>query len=86
MGKRWLFGEVKSRNSKIATVAPFVLPMVFRAVLNETRLDTQLLYLRVGGQELCWRRSLEHLGRSRTLKKLKNAKKVKKGPTNQPTH
>ena len=35
-------------------------------------------------QQQCWRRSLEYLGRSGMLKKLKNAKKVKKGPTDQP--
>ena len=29
-----------------------------------------------GGQEQCWRRSLEHLCRSSRLKKLKNAEKV----------
>ena len=40
----------------------------------------------VGGQEQCWRKSLGHLGRSRKLRKLKNAKKVKRGPTDQPTN
>ena len=38
-----------------------------------------------GGQEQCWRRSLGHLGRSCMLKKLKNAEKVKRGPTDRPT-
>ena len=32
-----------------------------------------------------WRRSLRRLGRSRMLKKLKNAEKVKRGPTDRRT-
>ena len=55
--------------------------------LAETRPDTRLPQSRAGGQEQCWRRSLEHFGRSSRLKKLKNAekvdrvKKVERGPT-----
>ena len=50
--------------------------------------DTRLPLSRAGGQEQCWRRSLGlgHLGRSSMLKKLKNAEKVKRGPTNRPTN
>ena len=33
-----------------------------------------------GWQGQCWRRSLENLGRSNWLKKLKNTEKVKWGP------
>ena len=51
-----------------------------------TRPDTRLPQSRAGGQEQCWIRSLEHLGRSRMLKKLKNADKVKRGPTDRPTN
>ena len=40
---------------------------------------------RVGWQEQCRRRSLGHLGRSRMLKKLKNAEKVKRVRTDRPT-
>ena len=40
--------------------------------------------VRAGEQERCWKTPLGHLGRSRMLKELKNAKKVKRGPTNQP--
>ena len=39
------------------------------------RPDTRLPQSHAGGQEQCWRRSLGHLGRSRMLKKIKNAKK-----------
>ena len=49
---------------------------------SKTRPDTR----RADGQEQCWRKSLGHLGRSRMLKNVKNAKKVKRGPTNQPTN
>ena len=55
-------------------------------VISKTRPDTRLPQSRAGGQEQCWRRSLKHLGRSSRLKKLKNAEKVKKGPTDQPTN
>ena len=48
---------------------------------SKTRPDTR----RADGQEQCWRKSLGHLGRSRMLKKVKNAKKVKRGPTDRPT-
>ena len=51
----------------------------------KTRPYTRLPLSRAGGQEQCWRKSLGHPGRSRMLKKLKNAKKVKRGPTNWPT-
>ena len=47
---------------------------------EETRPDTRLPQSRAGGQEQCWRRSLEHLGRSSRLKKLNNAEKVTSHP------
>ena len=46
-----------------------------RQISFETRLDTRLPQSCASGQEWCWRRSLEYLGRGSGLKKLKNAKK-----------
>ena len=43
----------------------------------ETRPDTWLPQSSAGGQGQCWRRSIENSGKSNTLKKLKNAEKVK---------
>ena len=43
--------------------------------------------MRVGRSiEQCWKKSLGHLGRSHMLKKLKNAERVKIGPTDRPTN
>ena len=60
--------------------------LTLRDATIETRSDTRLPQSRAGGQEQCRRRSLGHLGRSRMLKNLKNAEKVKRGPTNRPTN
>ena len=53
---------------------------------TRTRPDTRLPQSHAGGQEQCRRKSQEHLGRSSRPKKLKSAEKVKRGPTDRPTH
>ena len=49
-------------------------------IIDKTRPDTRLPKSHAGGQQQCWRRSKEHLGRS---SKLKNARKVT-GPNTRP--
>ena len=55
-----------------------------KIILKKTRPDTRLLQSGAAGQEQCWRRSLEHLGRSSGLKNLKKRQKSKQG-TDRPT-
>ena len=51
-------------------------PISHVAEIDSTRPDTRLPLSYAGGQGQCFRSSLEHLGRSSRLKKLRNTEKV----------